>query len=856
MKLQKEQKAMKKEAMPIAKIALTVIIMIAALLSVFGFASMALEVADTDSGLAEGAVDYIVSASDSGYRAVSETGNEECRDLAELLILISASAKEISFNNVKYEGSVNIPSDTVLTGKLELEGGNLTLAGNVTLDGLDLKLTDGSLRIKSGEVKMTSGFISATGTAAVLLDHSSSAVFSLEGGSITSESAGGTVVSRQGSLRILGGSITGKYGVAVDNYATLTVVGAPTLTGNGASVSTSRPIILSDSGMTYSGSMSVSYRAEFPKGSFTEVFYGAAESMTEKITLLDSHGAEVEKRFFVSSAYSDEKNFIAVYLPHTATFYSDGEPILTREFLSGERLGAAPVPEKSGYSFVGWFTGLDLKEEYNFAETENRDVKLYSSFSLAPPEFSISSLSFIYDEKVHALGFDKLSHPLGKDGSYSYVWYKNSEPTSCSSSSVNIKDVKDSGEYYCKLTFAYKGDFVEINTPIVKVEVKKREIKMPKFDSAEYTGELILPSIPQSYIWTATSEGGEAVGEYPIKVTLIDPENNKWAGSDSASITVKFGITKAKNAFIGNYEISGGYVGLPVSVKAEAKFGKITLFWSEDGFTYTDKAPTEPGKYYVELRVPESDNYYSLESLPSIVELLAELPVGIKLEKPPTRTEYRVFDKMDLSGAEFSITYNSGRNEQISAERVRIIYKSGDCFLATDSSVLAEFGGVSVPIPVVISAAEYDLSGIVFDDRCVTYNGKRHTISVSGSVKGKDGIPLTWRVVGGGIDAGTYTVTLEFSTESINYLTPEPLSATLTIEPMALSVEYSGIEFVYDGTPKLPSAKITNADGLAISLTLTGGATDAGSYIATARVSDKNYTLKNPTVNTRFYARI
>ncbi len=849
MKSETKLRAQTEKDVSIVKIALTVIIMVAALLSVFCFASGAEDITDAAQADNIGAVDYIISASDNGYKATSTTATEERSDLAELLLLIAPTARELSFNDVKYKGSINIPYGVSLTGKLMLEEGNLTLsAGETVISELDLTLSGGSVRIKGGSVKMKGGTISALGASAVLLDYSSSAVFWLEGGKISCESSEAAIVSGQGSLYVSGGSIIGKYGAAIDNYASLTVIGAPTLSGIGTAVITSRPISLSYNESSYSGSMSVTYRKSFMKGSFTEVFFGATEVMCEKITLFDEAGAETEKRFFASSPRSDEKNFIAVYLPHTATFYSDGEPVLIKEFLSGERVGEPTVPEKEGYSFIGWFTELELKEEYNFGKTEDRDIKLYSSFSLAPPEFSISSLSFTYDEKGHTLGFDKLSHPLDEGGSYSYVWYKNSEPTSYSSASIQIKNVKDSGEYYCKLTFAYKGDFVEINTPGVKVDVKKREIKIPEFDSAEYTGERILPKASPSYLWTSESEGGTEAGEYPITVTLLDPENNKWTGSDAESVKSVFKINKAKNAFIGEYEISGGYVGNPINIKADVKFGTVSCFWSEDGFTYTDKVPTAPGKYYVELRVEETDNYYSLSSLPTVVELLSEVAVGIKLEKPPTKTEYRVFDKIDLGGAEFSVTYNSGRNEYIAADRVKISYKSGDCFLATDNSALAEFGGVSVPIPVVISAAEYNLADVVFENKTVTYNGKRHTIDTIVSVKGKDGIPLTYRVVGGGIDAGVYTVTLEFSTESINYLTPAPMTAVLTIEPMPLSVEYSGTEFIYDGMPKLPTAKITNADGLAISLTLTGGATDAGTYTATASVNDKNYTLKNPTV--------
>ena len=173
---------------------------------------------------------------------------------------------------------------------------------------------------------------------------------------------------------------------------------------------------------------------------------------------------------------------------------------------------------------------------------------------------------------------------------------------------------------------------------------------------------------------------------------------------------------------------------------------------------------------------------------------------------------------------------------------------SGSSACSSDSSVSVSYGDCSVPIPVTVHPAEYDLSDIVFEDTEVVYNGQRHTAPVNATVVGKDGIPLLCKVSGGGIDVGEYSVTLSFTTESINYKLPSAVTKTLKINPLSLPVVYSDTEFIYDGSPKIPNATVIGAQGVPIKITLSGAATDAGEYIAYATLSDSNYTLTNTSV--------
>ena len=98
-------------------------------------------------------------------------------------------------------------------------------------------------------------------------------------------------------------------------------------------------------------------------------------------------------------------------------------------------------------------------------------------------------------------------------------------------------------------------------------------------------------------------------------------------------------------------------------------------------------------------------------------------------------------------------------------------------------------------------------------------------------------------------DAGDYTITLTLTGDTAEKYTIAPGhgSRTVTIEPYAAEVQWVGTSFTYNGEVKQPTATAqgVGSDG-ALTLTVSGGETDAGDYTARASVEDGNYTLQNP----------
>ena len=804
-----------------------------------------LTLSDDSSGL------YIVENKEGGY--VAKTADEEISQstLSSLIAMIEKDGVIIEFSDISAGESLNITKSLTLSGSLRLENANLNLSGEeIKLSDFSFTGEKSSVRVKSGTVYAKSGAINTSSSSAVILDFNSAARFVCDGTDISSATSGAAIVCEIGSIEIFNGSVKNGYGAAIENSGSLSLCKNAEISGLNFDVVTDRHISFLDSDFS-ENILRVKYEKTFEKGSFSVVFQNAESDDLESIVLYDKNGEKVSLEYFEECAYTDEKNTIAVYLPYSVKFYSDTLLYATEYFLKGEPVEAPQGVEKSGYSFIGWYKDTLFSEPYVFGEGADSDFSLYAAFSLVEPRFSISSLEFSYDGKKHSLGFDYLSHPLAEKGQFSFVWYKNSEPILNSSPTLEILNVYDSGEYFCKLTFSFCGDFVHVTTPTVSVNVNKMIIKTPEITALKYTGLPQLPSVPESPFYSFCDELFTDVGTHYVTLTLYDFENCRWSAENSEKTLVSFEILQAENEFTVSPSCENIYEGEALRIEYKLKFGVGFAEYSKDGLTWSETLPQEAGKYYLRITAAGTENYTELIS--DILEFTVydEVCTGIKIDKYPDKTKYPAFEILDLSGSEFSAYYNSGRSEKIDHSSLKIEYKNGACFLVTDSSATVVYKGYSVPVAVSVFPAEYDISGVIFDDCETTYNGLRHTVNTVCDIVGKDGIALGYKITGGGIDAGEYSVTLSFTTDSINYNVPAPITKKLTVKPMSLPVVYTNIEFVYDGTPKIPSATIIGAQGMSISVTLLGAATDAGVYIATANLSDKNYTLENVSVEFR-----
>ncbi|MBU5680711.1 MBG domain-containing protein [Blautia sp. MSJ-9] len=141
--------------------------------------------------------------------------------------------------------------------------------------------------------------------------------------------------------------------------------------------------------------------------------------------------------------------------------------------------------------------------------------------------------------------------------------------------------------------------------------------------------------------------------------------------------------------------------------------------------------------------------------------------------------------------------------------------------------------------------------GLTWADTKLTYSGKDQQPSASATgLAGNDTCEVT--VIGAMKNAGTYTATAT-QLSNQNYKLPAETTTEYTISAKEIGIEWSNLEFTYDGTKKQPTAKATGlVEGDTCSITVSGAAAKAGTHTAKAEAVDNaNYKLPK-NVETKF----
>ena len=211
---------------------------------------------------------------------------------------------------------------------------------------------------------------------------------------------------------------------------------------------------------------------------------------------------------------------------------------------------------------------------------------------------------------------------------------------------------------------------------------------------------------------------------------------------------------------------------------------------------------------------------------------------------------------IDMSGVTFTskvVTYNKDKHMIEVANlpnTVTVTYKVNDAIFdgATNVGVyeiIATFTPKdpnhtltkdSLTATLTIEQATIDMSGVVFSNKTVTYNGESHTITATNI---PDNASVTYN--GSGTNHGTYTITATFTSDDSNYkLSKSEFTATLTIEkadptyttPTGLTASYgstlSDIDLPDGFTWNAPTTNVGNVGNNEFTVTYTP--TDTNNY--------------------------
>ncbi len=144
-----------------------------------------------------------------------------------------------------------------------------------------------------------------------------------------------------------------------------------------------------------------------------------------------------------------------------------------------------------------------------------------------------------------------------------------------------------------------------------------------------------------------------------------------------------------------------------------------------------------------------------------------------------------------------------------------------------------------------ITPIEYDMSDFTFSGGRIIYDGNIHYPAIKGEIPiGLDGSTPAYSFSGGvrNVSEGNKEITVRFVSTSKNYKAPENITVNMEILPKEITVTWKNDLFTYNGEVQKPTAKASEC-----SISVSGGAADAGKYTAQAKADDSNYIVSNPS---------
>ena len=342
----------------------------------------------------------------------------------------------------------------------------------------------------------------------------------------------------------------------------------------------------------------------------------------------------------------------------------------------------------------------------------------------------------------------------------------------------------------------------------------------------------------------ALVQGGKPLnaGEYSVTVTLNNPDH--WfgiSGSGEASKTANVTFTvspknvtmQAPDSMTAVYgekywiQSENNVWGLDENLFFDEVVGNVeytaTVTRTDDGEGYASASGwLKAGSYTVDLTI--NDSNYAINGNASVTYPLTITPVELSYTLTVENSVAAVYDGnvRTISGkpqggdgiisaahegsagtagdsvtAAVSVTYGGVAAQiQNAGDYVLGVALSGDDAENYTAVLTASWadGGAIANNTVTVEKADYDMTGVTFENASFKYDGTEKTITVSGTLPtGADDIQVTVSYSGTNgtalTNAGSTEITATFATTSANYNVPEATkTATLTITPVTLTI--------------------------------------------------------------------
>ncbi len=346
----------------------------------------------------------------------------------------------------------------------------------------------------------------------------------------------------------------------------------------------------------------------------------------------------------------------------------------------------------------------------------------------------------------------------------------------------DMVEAKDRVKFFLEGEHEIAVSFMGKNTTL-KVNVRRNVFDGVVFDDLDvvYNGEFYtveVKNVPEGTIVTyPTTNRFRTAGQYQATailrkdayemIELTANVNIRKADYDLSAVTFE-NKTEAYNGELHTLALEGT---LPTGLYVDYTIAR------EGGREETGNSARNAGTYIVQAVFSgDNVNYNVVEPKQATLKIeQAVIDVSSLTFEDKTVTYDRTMQKIEVEGAlptGVSVVYLN--NEHVDAGA----YEATAIFSVDDTVNYAPIERKHATL--TIQKADYDMSGINFNGTKVFYDGKEKTIELEGQLPNGLSVSYTGNV---GVNAGSYLATATFSSNNVNYNSPEPMTATLIIDP-------------------------------------------------------------------------
>lgn len=443
-------------------------------------------------------------------------------------------------------------------------------------------------------------------------------------------------------------------------------------------------------------------------------------------------------------------------------------------------------------------------------------------------DYDISGIKFEDTEAV----FDGVAHtpsvvgemPVGADGMP--LSYR------IDGSATNVSD----GACEVKLVFVSNSPNYRAPAPLsafVRV-LPKGVAVIWEIDRYTYNGREQLPSAHSLECEIEVSGAAVNAGKYTVTARAVSP-NYRVTNPEA-----EFEIFKAENRWTELPKIGDFYSSKSPTPTASAYFGEPNFdYYTDEACSLFATLPLSAGRYYMRASIPESENYLPLFYTPVAFTVLEVVLTELRV----TLNNSSLVALSPLTDGDFLAValYNDGEEIPLLLSDLTVSYNGKALPERGDSELSVSYGGKTLTIPVSVGYADYDLSGVKWQNTVTEYNGTPQSPTLSGlpegiTIVGYEGAERT--------AAGRYTVTAQLLYDTKNYNKPTLPPCEFVINKATVTPTVPAPS-VYDGRAKLPES-----GSPLYTLSYEGEILNAGNYLLKLKLTDPdNYRLEYDTLS-------